>query len=183
MCNINYHLINIFRLELGSPCIFTTQSCAYLHTCLVSLLARFSMWWSYGRTWTKARPVSQLCQSFYWPTLCSALGSVMSLTAVCDTLRCSLQRRRVRAWQQVGGKKQMAHIDLSSLLIIPVTIHVLMLIIYIFSSQYIVCDIFGLYLFFSEGTQGPTESKSGIQIKLYCVHTKWVPLHCLMSNV
>lgn len=23
-----------------------------------------------------------------------------------------------------------------------------------------------------EGTQGPTESKSGIQIKLYCVHTK-----------
>ena len=26
--------------------------------------------------------------------------------------------------------------------------------------------------FLSEGVQGPTESKSGIQIKLYCVHTK-----------
>ncbi len=32
---------------------------------------------------------------------------------------------------------------------------------------------FGLYLL-TEGNQGPSESKSGIQIKLYCVHTKWV---------
>lgn len=38
--------------------------------------------------------------------------------------------------------------------------------------------IFAMFLLL-EGTQGPTESKSGIQIKLYCVHTKYVSFHHL----
>lgn len=36
-----------------------------------------------------------------------------------------------------------------------------------FVERQIVC-----FLLFTEGSQGPLESKSGIQIKLYCVHTK-----------
>lgn len=69
--------------------------------CHCHSLIRSYMWWSWGKTLRKGRPLSLQCQSSCSHILSSALESEMSLTAVCDILRFCLQRRKVRAWRQV----------------------------------------------------------------------------------